>query len=291
MVTADPGVRGWAEMLGIAVLPLAVDLVNAQIGEFDWPLSVANLRILRDAVLALRAKGQVNFHDGPLPRYAGLNMPAWAVINDEAQHAASWHMLQGGVDEGDLLAQVMIDIAFDETGFSLNSKCYATGKESFGSVMTPPESRTLQRAAQDLSKRSYIARDSRPAGFGRIDFARGTGEICALVRGLDFGGYANPLIVPKIEVDGRILTVSQAEAVEGQGGPGVVIAASAETLTVGTSDGTVRLAGFGTLDSKAVMLPRGTCCGAGRSAGAGSWRGAALACSAVTKGAGCAAFC
>ncbi len=30
--------------------------------------------------------GAINFHDGPLPRYAGLNTPAWAIINGEAEH-------------------------------------------------------------------------------------------------------------------------------------------------------------------------------------------------------------
>ena len=47
---------------------------------FDWLLSVANLDMLPEAVLRLPSRGAVNFHDGPLPRYAGLNAPVWARI-------------------------------------------------------------------------------------------------------------------------------------------------------------------------------------------------------------------
>ena len=71
----------------------------------DWLLSIANLRMIPDDVLALPTKGAINFHDGPLPAYAGLNTPAWAIINGAPTHGVSWHVIEGGVDEGDLLAQ------------------------------------------------------------------------------------------------------------------------------------------------------------------------------------------
>lgn len=255
VVTTDADVRRWAEGRDLLVLPRAVDLVTADIGKFDWLLSVANLKILSDAVLALPVRGAVNFHDGPLPRYAGLNTPAWAIIHGEAQHGVSWHMLEGGVDEGDLLGQVMIDIAPDETAFSLNSKCYAAGMESFGHVLAQLESGALEPVPQDLSRRSYFARDDRPAGFCRIDFSRSANEICALLRGLDFGGYANPLGLAKIEVAGRVLAVASGEPVDQAGVPGVVIAAGEDDLIVGTGDSAVRLRGFTDLGGGTVTLP------------------------------------
>jgi methionyl-tRNA formyltransferase len=184
VVTTDDDVRVWAEGLGIAVHARPADLAGAGLAAFDWLLSIANLRIIPEAALALAGKGAVNFHDGPLPRYAGLNTPAWAIINGEAQHGVSWHMIEGCVDEGDLLAQELIDIAGDETAFSLNSKCYAAGMESFDRVMTQLESGALERRPQDLSQRSYFARDQRPAILGLIDFSQSTARITALLRGL-----------------------------------------------------------------------------------------------------------
>ncbi|MGB7240998.1 MAG: formyltransferase family protein, partial [Sulfitobacter sp.] len=156
VVTRDTAVRGWAEGQGVPVLEDPRDLVQAG-HQADWLLSIANLRMIPAEVLALPVKGAINFHDGPLPRYAGLNTPAWAIIHGEATHGVSWHMIQRGVDEGDLLAQRVVEIATDETAFSLNSKCYAAGMESFATVLTQLEAGELVRMPQDLSKRSYFA--------------------------------------------------------------------------------------------------------------------------------------
>ena len=37
----------------------------------------------KDEVLRLPRRMAINFHDGPLPRYAGLNTPVWALLNGE----------------------------------------------------------------------------------------------------------------------------------------------------------------------------------------------------------------
>ena len=252
VVSTDSDVRSWAEGQGLPVLDKPADLAGAGLEPFDWLLSIANLRIIPEAALALAGKGAVNFHDGPLPRYAGLNTPAWAIINGEAQHGVSWHMIEGGVDEGDLLAQELIEIADDETAFSLNSKCYAAGMESFGRVMTQLEGGALERVPQDLSQRSYFARDQRPAPLGLIDFTQSTAQICALLRGLDFGGYWNPLGVAKLSTADGVFTCTDAQATEGNGPAGQVLESGAERLVVATSDGAVALGGVRAMSGAAL---------------------------------------
>ncbi len=254
VVTTDADVRAWAEGQGVRVLAKPADLTEAGLDPFDWLLSIANLRIIPEAALVLASKGAVNFHDGPLPRYAGLNTPAWAIINDEAQHGVSWHTIEGGVDEGDLLAQELIDIATDETAFSLNSKCYGAGMESFGRVMVQLEADALERVAQDLSQRSYFARDQRPARLGLIDFSQTTAQICALLRGLDFGGYWNPLGVAKISSGEAVFAISSAVAAEGAGAVGVILEADAARIVVATSDGAVALEGLTALAGAALPV-------------------------------------
>ncbi|WP_343245477.1 formyltransferase family protein [Sulfitobacter faviae] len=178
-----------------------------------------------------------------MPRYAGLNTPAWAIINGEARHGVSWHLIETGVDTGDLLAQRDVDIAADETAFSLNSKCYAAGMESFGEVLAQLESGSLQATAQDLSQRSYFAKDKRPENGGLIDFTKTAEEIGALVRGLDFGSYWNPLTTAKIlGTGGAVLSVSRVERAAGQGGtPGEVVEVDEARLIVAAQDGHIAL--------------------------------------------------
>ncbi len=253
VVTRDDAVRGWAEGQGLRIERDAKALVGTV--DADWLLSIANLRLIPDAVLAVPAKGAINFHDGPLPRYAGLNTPAWAIMGGEDSHGVSWHMIESGVDEGDLLAQKIVEIAPMETAFSLNSKCYAAGMESFGAVLAQLESGTLERRPQDLTQRSYIARDRRPAGDGVLDFTQDAAALSALVRGLDFGDYWNPLGLSKIVLGDTVLRVGSLEISDGQGArPGDILALSADSVTVGTATAPVTLRGLTDLSGADVDL-------------------------------------
>ena len=100
LVTASPACAAWAEARGIPGTPAAC----------DWILSLAHLSIIPPEVLALAGKGAVNFHDGPLPRHAGLNAPVWALLEGETEHGITWHLIEGGVDEGDILEQRLFPI-------------------------------------------------------------------------------------------------------------------------------------------------------------------------------------
>ena len=252
VVTRDDAVRGWAEGQGLRVEADPRALIGA--ASADWLLSIANLRMIPAEVLAIPARGAINFHDGPLPRYAGLNTPAWAIINGETTHGISWHVIEGGVDEGDLLAQRQIDIASNETAFSLNSKCYAAGMESFDSVLAQMEGGTLDRTAQDLSQRSYFARDRRPAQDGVLDFRVPAEALSALVRGLDFADYWNPLGVAKLAVGDRVLRVGTLDIGTATAAPGEVIAVAPQEITLGTATSAVTLRRLTPLEGGAVDL-------------------------------------
>ena len=244
VVTRDDAVRSWAVTQDLRVLEAPRDLPEAEV-RADWLLSIANLRMIPDEVLALADKGAVNFHDGPLPRYAGLNTPAWAIINGETSHGISWHMIEGGVDEGDLLAQKLMEITAEETAFSLNSKCYAAGMESFATVLAQLEAGKLQRTPQDLSQRSYFARDQRPEGMGVLDFNASAQELSALVRGLDFGGYWNPLATAKVRVGETFLNIGELEiGTNAEAAPGTVLQVTDEGVTIATADHAVILRGL-----------------------------------------------
>ncbi len=255
VVSTDAQVRDWAAAQG---LPLFADpraLLTAGVAA-EWLLSIANLRIIPREVLALPARGAINFHDGPLPAAAGLNTPAWAIIEGAAQHGVTWHLIEGGVDEGDILETVAVPIAEDETAYSLNAKCYAAGMESFGAVLGQLEAGSLARRPQDLTQRRLYRRDERPEGGGLLDLSRPARALSALARGLDFGDYWNPLGRLKLALPEGVFLVDQLEVVEGQGAPGMVLAVSAEGLTLAAGAGAVRLTGLSDF-SGAALDPRG----------------------------------
>ena len=244
VVTSNPNIQTWASEHDFVVEAPGADLAE-RLGtlSFDWLFSIANLSIIPEAVLAMAGNGAINFHDGPLPRYAGLNAPVWAIINRENQHGVSWHMIEGGVDEGDIVGQQSIELAETETALTLNAKCYSAAIDSFTPLITSLEGTGPVRTAQDLSARTYFAKDARPDAAARLDFRHDAEELAALVRALDHGRYWNPLACAKIEVGGNVLLVQQASLAElaDRAEPGTVVEVSEAELVVATGSVPIRL--------------------------------------------------
>jgi natural product biosynthesis luciferase-like monooxygenase protein len=255
IVTRNADVASWAKTQGVQVLQHAGALGDLDIeGDFDWLLSIANLQIIPQALLGRAGKGAVNFHDGPLPRYAGLNAPVWARANGEAEHGISWHLIEDGVDEGDILVQRSFPITEGDTALTLNTKCFSAAIDSFPDVVAALEAEGQPRRKQDLTQRSYFGLTHRPEAAGRLDFRKSASEIVSLVRALDHGSYDNPLCCPKISAGGRVLLVGAAESTDRQGVPGQVLDVTADTITVAVQGGAVHLSEITDQDGGAVAL-------------------------------------
>mgnify|MGYP000686960582 FL=1 len=244
VVTDSADVRGWAEGRGLRVEAPGAELATRLGGGFDWLLSIANLSIIPADVLALPARGAVNFHDGPLPRHAGLNAPVWALIEGETRHGVTWHLIEGGVDEGDILVQAGFDVTAQDTALTLNSKAYEAAMGSFPALLDQLESGALTRVAQDLTQRSYHALADRPEGYGVLDFTRPAVALDRLVRALDHGPYWNPLCAAKIRARGVLWLVGHARLTEGHGAPGTVLDVSDDRLTVACGEHALLLSGL-----------------------------------------------
>ena len=235
VMTRNADVRVWAVGAG---LPVVEDWAGLEGLSVDWLLSVANLSVIPAAVLA-QAGGAVNFHDGPLPRHAGLNAPVWALLAGEATHGIAWHLIGSGIDDGDVLEARSFAIGPQDTALTLNTRCFEAALESFPAVLDQLE-QGLRRQPQDFSRRSLHLRNDRPTAMGRIDFTASADEVLRLVRALDHGRYWNPLCTAKVALGDRVLNVGAAEEVEGSGAPGAVLSAG-DGLVVACGSGAVRL--------------------------------------------------
>jgi natural product biosynthesis luciferase-like monooxygenase protein len=247
VITRNPEIRAWAVHQGIQVEAPGEGLGDRLAGiSFEWLFSIANLSVIPNTVLDRATRGAINFHDGPLPKHAGLNAPVWAILEREKQHGVTWHMIEGGIDEGDIVKQRLFDMAPNETALTLNTRCYEAAMESFADLLVDLRGSGLQRTPQDLGQRSYHARLDRPGAAARLDFAQPAETLVALVAGLDHSTYWNPLSCPKVEAGGRVLLVTGAaiEVQAGSAAPGEVIEATPAGLVVGTASGPVRLVGL-----------------------------------------------
>ena len=134
--TTNAVVRDYAIEQGIAVVGPGGELAaGLDTHPADVLLSIANLRVISDDVLA-RVETAINFHDGPLPAYAGLNVTTWALLAGERHHAITWHLMTSDVDAGRVVTTEHFPVADDETAFSLNARCYEAALASFPRVAT-----------------------------------------------------------------------------------------------------------------------------------------------------------
>lgn len=251
VVTSSDELARWADTKEITHLSPTADLTGElSTLDIDWILSLAYLSVIPDDILSLAHKGAVNFHDGILPNYAGLNTPVWARINEEPEHGITWHFMEGGVDEGDILEQHRFPISQDDTAFTLNTKCFETAVESFDGILEKLTSGMPPREKQTLENRGYFARIDRPNAFGLIDFSATTSAIAALVHGLDHQNYWNPLTTPKVVLNNLALNVGTVEAGQKTGPMGEVLETWTDGLEVATADGSVRLGSIMGTDGK-----------------------------------------
>ncbi len=255
VVTEAKKVSMWAQAEGISVCTSA-EAAWEDRESTDFLFSISYLDVLPREAISLATEGAINFHDGPLPRYAGLNTPVWALINRENKYGITWHLLESQIDAGDIVCQRLFDLEPGDTAVSVNTKCFQAAIDGFEELLDRLERGELERRAQDQTQRSYYRKYQRPPAACVIDWTRSAKEIEALVRALDFGRYRNPVGVAKLVKQGKAFCVRKARigADENDASPGTVIAVEPAEITVATGDGLLAIQSVSTLEGREVSL-------------------------------------
>jgi methionyl-tRNA formyltransferase len=156
-------------------------------------LNVHSLYLLPEAVLRAPSRGAWNLHPGPLPRYAGLNAPSWAIYHGEPRHGATVHRMESGIDTGDIAFQQTFPVADSDTGLSLALRCAETGVALLQRLLEAAPD--IPRLPQDLAQRSYFGRGIPQQG--RIDWRAPARRIFDFVRASDYHPFPSPWGVPR----------------------------------------------------------------------------------------------
>ncbi|MCX8130819.1 MAG: methionyl-tRNA formyltransferase [Clostridia bacterium] len=67
-------------------------------------------QILKEEIISIPIKGCINTHASLLPKYRGRAPLNWAIINGEKETGVTVHYINKGIDTGDIIVQVSIDI-------------------------------------------------------------------------------------------------------------------------------------------------------------------------------------
>lgn len=97
----------------------------------------------------------VNLHNGPLPKYRGVNPINWALKNNEEQHGVTLHLIDEGIDTGDILDQEIFSISSDLEVIEVYKLCIEAGKKIINRSILNLEK--LKPIKQDHNKALYYS--------------------------------------------------------------------------------------------------------------------------------------
>ncbi len=244
VATECPGTLEWASEAGLAALPVSDGLAGELSARSpDLIFAIGHLAKLPSAVLETAGRAAINFHDGPLPRYAGLNAPAWALWHGETAHGIAWHLMDDRIDTGPILSARAVPIGPDDTAFSLCLACHEAGIAAFAEVLDLVDAGDLTGTPQDHGERSAFVRTDRPPAAGVIDWRQPAAVLERRCRALDFGPRNNPLARAKILLPGGDTLMPGAvriirDGTAGDAPAGTVLAIGDDEIVVAAGSGT-----------------------------------------------------
>ena len=204
-----------ARQLGYEVWP-AARVKDPSLGQtlrqlhVDILLNGHSLYLIHADVVAAPRLGSFNLHPGPLPEYAGLNAPSWAIYKGEASHAVTLHWMAPGVDTGAIAYDARFPITDADTGLSVSTRCVKEGIALVERLLADAAHvpHRIPSRAQDLSKRHVYKRKDVPHQ-GRIDWTLPAKEIDAFVRAADYYPMPSPWGHPAATLEGKEVQVAK----------------------------------------------------------------------------------
>ncbi|MGV8038904.1 MAG: formyltransferase [Thermoanaerobaculaceae bacterium] len=202
----------------------------------DFIFSFYYRHMIPSRVLALALRGALNLHGSLLPRYRGRAPVNWVLVNGETETGVSLHHMVAKPDAGDLVDQERVDIAPDDTAYTLFRKLEPAAERLLDRALPRLLAGTAARVPLDLGAGSYFG--GRKPADGRIDWSWPAGRIHNLVRAV-----THPYPGAFTHHGGRQLLVwwSLPLPLEHTAAPGAVLAVDRDGVLVAAGSGALRL--------------------------------------------------
>jgi UDP-4-amino-4-deoxy-L-arabinose formyltransferase/UDP-glucuronic acid dehydrogenase (UDP-4-keto-hexauronic acid decarboxylating) len=233
-----------ARALGVPTLPSERVLDPATAGwiaseEVDLLLNVHSLHVVHESVVAAPRIGSFNVHPGPLPEYAGLNAPSWAIYAGEPRHAVTVHWMEAGIDTGPIAYSSSFELTDGDTGLSVAMRCAREAQPLVATLLeaAADDPASIPRLPQDVSRRRYYGR--RVPNDGAVDWSAPARRVLAFVRACDYTPFPSPWGSPWAFLGDRRIEVVTAAATRDpcvDVPPGTVGGVSAEGARIATCD-------------------------------------------------------
>ena len=210
-----PQVAATAAKLGLGVRPaseLGTSSFAELIGDLDVDLllNIHSLVVLDPDVVRAPRIGSFNLHPGPLPKFAGLNAPSWAIYEGQTAHGVTLHWMDAGIDTGAIAYDASFAIEDSDTGLSLTAKCVRHGVPLVLRLVADAtrDPHSVPAAAQDLKGRRYFGRQVPNAG--TVIWSVRADEVVRLIRAADYSPFDSPWGIPRARLGDQSVGIAKA---------------------------------------------------------------------------------
>lgn len=209
----------------------------------DLLLNVHSLHVMPGPVVDAPRLGSFNLHPGPLPRYAGLDVVSWAILNGETSHGVTIHRMVSRIDAGPIAYEERFEIGPADTALTVNARCATHGVAlMLRLVDTAAAGEPIPAIEQDLTERRFFRRGA-PDG-GRLCWAAPAAGIVRFVRACDFVPLVSPWGHPSAKLGDVPVGIVKATPTGQRAGapPGTVRVVDGPTVQVAAADEWVSIA-------------------------------------------------
>ena len=197
----------------------------------DAIVVVAYGKILPKEILEIPKYGCVNGHASLLPKYRGASPIQWCIVCGEKETGVTAMLMDEGMDTGDILKTVKIEIGAEETAEELFDRLSVITAELLVNTLVELEKGNITPIKQDEEKASYAPIIKKE--MAQLDFSNKTAkEIHNAVRGY----YSWPCAYFFLE-NKRVKVIKAAVASDTNAKAGTVIK-SDDSLVIACKDGT-----------------------------------------------------
>ena len=197
----------------------------------DFIFSFYYRSLIPDAILKLAKRGAYNIHGSLLPQFRGRAPVNWTLVHGATTTGVTLHHMVSRADAGDIVAQVEVPVAYEDTAYLLQRKLLAAAKPLFAHYLPMIANGTAPRIPQDISQGMYCGR-RRPED-GQINWTQPAETVRNLIRAvtIPYPGAFTPvgerkLLIWEARVDMSVKAM-----------PGTIVFVS--PLTIACADGAI----------------------------------------------------
>ena len=140
-------------------------------------------QILSQEILDLPKYGCLNIHASLLPKYRGASPIQRVIIDGETETGVTIMQMNAGLDTGDMIASVTVELGAQETGGSLFDKLQDAGAQLCVETMKSIEDGTAVYTPQDNGIATHTKMIQK--SLGKINWSLSAAQIERLIRGLN----------------------------------------------------------------------------------------------------------